>query len=125
MSADGGFANKTWLETPPEKTALLARIRKDAKLRTALDPVDRTGNRMYGMHLPTPEKMLADESIPLKSMTVFKSGRQHTIQYKVVEDIRWPNATQERSCTLILISRWATDSRKDRNSSTVSLRSCC
>ena len=39
---DGGYANRTFLRHLPERTVVVARLRKHAKLRVSLPPDQRT-----------------------------------------------------------------------------------
>ena len=64
-SVDGGFTNRTVFRTPPPNTILIGRIRKDARLFSAITPIPRRGRpRWFGEPLPTPEQVRQDESIP-------------------------------------------------------------
>lgn len=103
MSADGGFANRAFLGDMPAKTAVVVRLRKDAKLRKALPDEERVGPRKYGRDLPTPEQMLSDEAIPVRHMALFFGGRKHTLKYKVVEEVCWQKVTRTRVARLVLI----------------------
>jgi len=104
IAADGSFANKTFLRYLPANTTAVCRIRKDAKLRLAL-PRDqaRLGNRKYGDELPTPEAMLADPAIPLRTLTLHNGYREVTMQFKIIQHICWPKVTGEHEATAILI----------------------
>lgn len=103
MGADGGFANRAFLGNMPTKTAVVVRLRKDAKLRKALSAEKRVGPRKYGHDLPTPEEMLSDEAIPIRHMDIFLGGRRHTFRYKVIEDVCWQKVTRTKVAKLILI----------------------
>lgn len=102
-TADGSFANRTFLADPPPCTSLGVRIRKDARLRKRRSPEETRKNCKYGPHLPTPEEMLADDSIPLHYLAISLGGRVRRLKYKVVENVCWPRATRERPVRLILI----------------------
>ena len=103
MGADGSFANRAFLSELPERTTAVVRIRKNARLRRELPHDERTGNRKYGEHLPTPEEMLSDPSIPTQTMTVSVSGHSHRLSYKVIENVCWPSATRDRPARLVLL----------------------
>jgi hypothetical protein len=87
MAADGSFANCTFLRDIPERTTVVVHIPKNARLRKVLPLEERTGNRKYGIHLPTPEEMLADSAIPTRTIDVAGGGRTRTLSYKIVEDV--------------------------------------
>ena len=103
LTADGSFANRTFLRHLPERTTAVCRVRKDAKLRRALPPGPRQGNRKYGDPLPTPELLLADPAIPLQELTMNTGYRQVNLQFKVIAQVCWPKVTGETPGTLILI----------------------
>jgi hypothetical protein len=42
---DGGYSNRTFLAGLPERTQVVARVRKDAKFRSYLPPDQRRGAR--------------------------------------------------------------------------------
>jgi len=102
-SVDGGFANRTYLRAVPPRTAVVARIRKDARFRAFLPPPQRHGARKYGPDLPTPEQMLADPAVPLQTMEVAAGGQLHTLKFKVVEQVCWPKVTGDTPLRVILI----------------------
>jgi len=103
-TGDGSFANKTYLQDLPPRITQVVRMRKDARLREPL-PADYTGKvRKYGPELPTPEQMLADdERFPLRMALFLAGGRCHHFRYKVIDNVRWPKATQTTPVRLILI----------------------
>jgi hypothetical protein len=102
-SVDGGFANRTYLRAVPERTAVVARIRRDAHFRAFLPLLQRRGSRKYGRDLPTPEQMLADPAIALQTMEVAVGGQLHCLKFKVVEQVCWPGVTGDNPVRVILI----------------------
>jgi hypothetical protein len=102
-SVDGGFANRTYLRSIPARTAVVARIRRDAHFRAFLPLPQRRGSRKYGPDLPTPEQMLADPAVPLQTMEVAAGGKLHTLKFKVVEQVCWPGVTGDTPIRVILI----------------------
>lgn len=100
---DGGYSNRTFLAGLPERTQVVARVRKDAKFRTYLPPVQRQGARKYGPNLPTPLEYLQDPDLPWQSMNVFVAGKRRTLHYKEVPRLCWPKVTQDRPMRLIVI----------------------
>jgi hypothetical protein len=102
-AVDGGYANRTFLRRLPARTVVVARLRKNAKLRAYLPPDQRHGARKYGPDQPTPEEFLRDETIPWQTLSVFVAGQLRTLQYKVIDGLCWPRGTQDRPLRLILI----------------------
>jgi len=102
-AVDGGFANKAFLSRIPPNTEVVARFRKDAKLRQYLPPEQRRGARKYGAFLRTPEEYLRDESIPWQQLTVFVASEMRVIHYKEVNMVCWPKATGPRPLRLIIL----------------------
>ncbi|MDR2745564.1 MAG: transposase [Desulfovibrio sp.] len=91
-AVDGGFTNRTMFRNIPEKTILIGRIRKDAKLFCPPDTENapRRGRpRWYGKALPTPEQIRQDESIPWEKVGAFAAGKQHTFEVKRLSSVRW------------------------------------
>ena len=100
---DGGYSNRTFFAGVPERTEVVARMRKDANLRAYLPPEQRRGARKYGPDLPTPLAYLQDPNLPWQSMSVFVAGKLRTLHYKEVSGVCWPKVTQDRQMRLILI----------------------
>ena len=101
---DGSFANRTFLRQLPERTTVACRVRKDAKMRRALLPGEaRQGNRQYGDHLPTPEALLADPTIPLQTLKLHNGYREVTVQFKLIKEVCWQKVTGQASGTLLLL----------------------
>ena len=100
---DGGYSMRTFLAGLPERTQVVARVRKDAKFRTYLPPVQRQGARKYGPNLPTPLEYLQAPDLPWQSMNVLVAGKRRTLHYKEVPRLCWPKVTQDRQLRLIVI----------------------
>ncbi len=97
-SVDGGFTNRAVFRRIPEKTTLIGRIRKDAKLFS--QPEEESGSRrgrrkFYGKPLPTPEETRQDENIPWRVVEAFAAGKRHHFEVKVMPRVRW-KGTGER-----------------------------
>lgn len=103
VAVDGGYTNRTVLRALPERTILIGRIRKDAKLYAP--PALATGRgrpAKYGPALPTPEQLRQDDRIPWQTVEAHAAGRRHNFQVKVVEAVRWRGAG-ERDLKLVII----------------------
>ncbi len=99
----GALTTGCFLKDIPERTTVVARIRKNARLRAVLPKESRTGNRKYGAHLAKPEEMLADPNIPTREITITVGGRNHTIKHKVIDNVCWPKATRDTPAKIILL----------------------
>lgn len=100
---DGGYANRTFLGGLPERTDVVARVRKDATFRVWLPPAERRGARKYGPNQPTPLAALRDPSLGWQSCQVFVAGQIRPLEYKEVTGLCWPKVTQTRPLRLLLI----------------------
>lgn len=90
LSVDGTFTNSAMLRHLPERTTLIGRIRKDAKLYHPPEFSEGRGRRRYyGDAAPTPEHYRQDESIPWDKSQAFLSGQQIEIEYKAISPLRW------------------------------------
>ncbi len=102
VAVDGRFTNSTVLKGLGEGLVLIGRIRQDAKLHRP--PGKRSRKRCYGQRLPTPQKILTDESIAFREVRAYAAGKQHTFRVKVLEAVRWRAAGGKRTLQLIVIA---------------------
>lgn len=127
IAADGSFCNKTTFKDLPERTALLARCRKDIKVRKAapaalvpsgsassqdLSPSIAPGDPQ-GAAAFTPEEVLRDEQIPWQHATVYYGGKLIAIQYKSLT-AQW-ECLGKKSAPLRLITVKALPYKKSPN----------
>ena len=112
VSVDGGFTNRTTFRCLPPDTILIGRIRKDARLFSAVTPTSRRGRpRWFGAPLPTPEQIRRDNSICYSRVEAFAAGKLHTFEIKTVAPVRW-SGTGGRDVRLVIISPLAYRLRK-------------
>ena len=83
LTGDGSFCNRTCFSEIPERTVLLSRARKDAKLCFHA-PID--SRRFYATEKFTPEKVRLDESRAWKTTKIFYGGKGRKIRYKEVNN---------------------------------------
>jgi hypothetical protein len=102
-AVDGSFANATYLRALPKRIAVVARLRRDARLRAYLPPGQRVGARKYGEALPTPEDYLRDPKVPWRTVELFVAGQMRTVSYKVIGILSWPRGTGPEPIRLIII----------------------
>lgn len=104
VSVDGGYTNSEVFKHLPERTAIVGRIRKDARLYQPASGQPHTGRRrVYGSQLPTPEQLRQDESIPWQPVKGFAAGAEHTFDIKVMTPLKWRPAGGEQTLQLIII----------------------
>jgi hypothetical protein len=101
LTADGSFCNRTCFDDIPERSVLLARARKDARLcfRAPLD-----SRRFYAVDKFTPEQVRQDEARPWKTTKIFYGGKRRKIRYKEVAGVYWQRGAGQRPLRLIVIA---------------------
>lgn len=105
VSFDGGYTNRTVFKSVPDRTTLIGRVRKDAKLYQSPDlhPPEGPGRkRSYGKPLPTPEEIRQDPAVPWQTVQAFAAGRVFDFDIKTMAPIRWRGAGA-RDLRLIII----------------------
>ena len=115
LAFDGGYTNSTVLKTIPPHTTCIGRIRKDAHLCFAPDPVlmKARGRRLrYGADAPTPDQFRTDESEPWQTMTFTHSGVAHPLRYKRRQNMMWRTAGAGQLLQLVVIAPLAYRPRK-------------
>jgi DDE superfamily endonuclease len=99
-TCDGSFCNKVCIGAEMERTHLVARCRKNAKLC-----VKASGGRaFYSKEKFTPEQVRQDESIPWQEATIFHGGDWRKIRYKEVNHVLWQNGAKRKFLRLIVIA---------------------
>ena len=104
-AVDGAYTNNTLFRNIPERTVIIGRIRKDARL---FEPPAVSGNlgrgrpRVYGNPLPTPEQVRQDETIPWQQVQAYATGKLHCFDVKVVGPLRWKGAGN-RDLSLVVV----------------------
>jgi hypothetical protein len=101
IAGDGSFCNRTGLATIPERSILIARTRKDAKLCFAAPP---GGRRLYAEDKFTPEGVRQDEKIPWKTTKLFYGGKRRKVRYKEIAGVLWQSGAKTRSLRLFVIA---------------------
>jgi hypothetical protein len=109
IAGDGSFCNRTVLATLPERTVLLVRSRKDAKLCFA---APAGGRRRYAQDKFTPEQVRQDDQIPWQITKLFYGGKRRKIRYKEVTQVLWQSGGKTRPLRLFVIAPTAYRKRK-------------
>lgn len=101
MSMDGSFCNKRIFSHDFERTVLLARARKDARLCFPAEPGSR---RKYSAECFTPQSVRADDNIPYQTAEIFYGGTRRQIRYKEVNNILWRRGSALKLVRLIVVA---------------------
>lgn len=101
MSMDGSFCNRTLFSHHFERTVLLARARKDARL---CFPAEKGSRKTYGTERFTPQSVRQDESIPYQTAQIFYGGTRRDIRFKEVSNILWQRGSGPRPVRLIVVA---------------------
>jgi DDE superfamily endonuclease len=96
---DGSFCNQTIFKQRFDRTELIARCRKDARLCFA-----GTGRRKYAPHRFTPENVRQDENIVWQVARVHYGGAFREMRYKQVEQVLWRRGAATRPLRLMVIA---------------------
>jgi hypothetical protein len=101
LAGDGSFCNRTCFSEIPERSVLLARARKDARLCFRAAEGSR---RFYAADKFTPEQVRQDEDRAWKTGKIFYGGKRRKIRYKDVPELYWQRGAQQRPLRLIVIA---------------------
>ena len=107
VGVDGSYTNRTVLQGLPDRTTLIGRIRKDAKLFSLPRPEDQAPvgtRRQYGARLPTPEEIRGDERIAWQEVEAFAAGKTHTFRVKTLAPVLWKKAGAGQALRVVVIA---------------------
>src|SRR5713226_2653360 len=96
---DGSFCNETIFKADLERTILIARARKDAKLCWPA----KEGRSRYGKEKFTPEAVLKDETILWQKAEIFHGGKWRQVFYKELNQILWQRGGGEKKLRLLVV----------------------
>ena len=86
VTADGSFCNRTCFSDVPDRSVLLARARKDAKLCFRAPVHTR---RFFALEKFTPEQVRKEENRAWKTTKIFYGGKRRKVRYKELGDVYW------------------------------------
>ncbi len=101
IAGDGSFCNRTVLATIPQRTVLIVRARRDAKLCFAAPP---GGRRVYSADKFTPDQVRLDETIGWKTTKIFYGGKRRKVRYKEVTQVLWQSGAKTLPLRLFVIA---------------------
>jgi len=98
---DGSFCNQTFFKAEWDRTELLARCRKDARLCFPAPPGSR---RRYDPQTFTPEQVRQDDNLPWEQASAYLGGKWRILWYKQVHGVLWKRGAGTRPLRLIVIA---------------------
>lgn len=101
LTGDGSFCNRTCFGGIPERSVLLVRARKDAKLCFRAPEGSRA---FYGTDKFTPEQIRKDEDRAYKTTKIFYGGKRRKVRYKEVAMVYWQRGAKRLPLRLIVIA---------------------
>lgn len=101
LTGDGRCWNRPCCGEIPERSVLLVRARKDAKLCFRAAAGSR---RFYGTGKFTPAQIRKDDSRDWKNTKIFSGGKRRVIRYKEVAAGHWQRGAGKRPLRLMVIA---------------------
>jgi hypothetical protein len=101
LALDGSFCNRTCFRAPRDRTELIARARKDARLCFRAPQPSR---RFYALSTFTPEQVRQDESYPWQQTKLFYGGKRRRIRYKELAQVYWRRGAGQIPLRLFLVA---------------------
>jgi hypothetical protein len=101
LTADGSFCNRTCFADVPDRSVLLARARKDARLCFRAPAPAR---RFFALEKFTPEQVRKDESRVWKTTRIFYGGKRRTMRYKELGNVYWQRGAARRPLRLFVLA---------------------
>jgi len=98
---DGSFANKRMFKAKLDRTHLLARCRKDARLCFR---APKGGRRKYAPELFTPNQVRIQPDNPWNSILIYLGNKHRRVKYKEVNEVLWKRGAGTLSLRLIVIA---------------------
>jgi hypothetical protein len=101
LSGDNSFCNRTCLRARVDRTELIVRTRKDARLCHRAAPGTR---RFYDRVTLTPDQVRRDETHPWQVTKVCYGGTRRTIRYKEITAVHWRRGAARRPLRLFVVA---------------------
>lgn len=98
---DGSFANKVVFSALLERTHVIARVRKDARLCFRAADGSR---RVYGTETFTPDQIREDRTRRWQRERIFHGGARRQVRYKQVHKVLWRGGAGRRPLRLIVVA---------------------
>ena len=101
LALDGSFCNRTCFRAPRDRTELIARTRKDARLCFRAPQPSR---RFYALSTFTPEQVREDAAHSWKQTKLFYGGKRRRIRYKEVTQVYWRRGAGQIPLRLFIVA---------------------
>lgn len=101
LAVDGSFCNRTVFCAPRDRTEIIARGRKDAKLCKHAPAGSR---RFYGINKFTPEEIRKDDAIAWRTTKTFYGGKRRIVRYKEIDPVYWQGGARKQPLRLIVVA---------------------
>jgi hypothetical protein len=98
---DASFCNRTFYKQPLERTELLTRCRKDARL---CFPAPEGSGRRYALEIFSPEDVLKSPRCGYLWCKIWLGNKRRRIRYKVVAAVLWRRGGGSRRLRLIVVA---------------------
>lgn len=103
VCVDASFSNRSFMYGLPHDVSVVGRCRNDLRLVRPLREEEKTGKRLYGERLPTPDEMHRDGGVQEHELVCGVMHQHAKITFKSMEDVRWPTALRNQSCSIFAI----------------------
>jgi hypothetical protein len=101
LAVDGSFCNRTVFCAPRDRTEIIARGRKDAKLCKHAPAGSR---RFYDINKFTPEEIRKDDAIAWRATKIFYGGKRRIVRYKEIGPVYWQGGARKQPLRLIVVA---------------------
>lgn len=98
---DGSYCNKVVFKAALDRTQLIARARKDARL---CFPAPEGSRRVYAPETFTPDEIREDRSRRWQRERIFHGGARREVRYKQVHGVLWRGGAGRRPLRLIVVA---------------------
>jgi len=98
---DGSFCNRAVFRADVERTVIVARARKDAKL---CHPEPASSRRTYGQKKFTPEEVLKDPNTPWTKTRIYHGNAWRGVRYKELKPVLWQRGSGPRAIRLFVVA---------------------
>lgn len=102
LVVDGSYTCSEVVRNLPERTNLVGRFRKNAKLRSPVRV--KTGKTIYGDELERPESIRTNAEYPEMRMKCHYGRGLNTIKNKQIYRVYWPEGTRNKLMRMIILT---------------------